>query len=75
MSYSAPSTLMFPNWLYVHHDKRTNVIVHPVSLGAKASDVDLNKLESWDRLMRTLLAAGSGLFESPRRHRQVHAGD
>lgn len=47
--------LMFPNWLYVQHDKRTHVVVHPVSLGAKASDQDLYKLESWDRLMRTLL--------------------
>jgi hypothetical protein len=46
---------MFPNWLYVHHDKRTNVVVHPVSLGAKASEQDLYKLESWDRLMRTCL--------------------
>ncbi|MDR7267855.1 hypothetical protein J2X20_000484 [Pelomonas saccharophila] len=47
--------MMFPNWLYVHHDKRTNVVVHPVSLGAKASEQDLYKLESWDRLMRTCL--------------------
>jgi hypothetical protein len=47
--------MMFPNWLYVHHDKRTNVVVHPVSLGTKASAVDLYKLDSWDRLMRVLL--------------------
>lgn len=45
----------FPNWLYVHHDKRTNVVVHPVSLGANANDVALQKLDSWDRLMRVLL--------------------
>jgi hypothetical protein len=47
--------LMFPNWLYVNHDKRTNVIVHPISLGTKASEMDLYKLDSWDRLMRACL--------------------
>lgn len=45
----------FPNWLYVSHDKRTNLMVHPASLTAKASDVDLEKIESWDRLIRAVL--------------------
>jgi hypothetical protein len=47
--------MRLPNWLYVQHDKRTNVVVHPVSLGAKAGAVDLYKLDAWDRLMRASL--------------------
>lgn len=47
--------MRFPNWLYVQHDIRTNVVVQPVSLAAKAGAVDLYKLDAWDRLMRVSL--------------------